>query len=381
MLTLLAGSCASVETPPGGPPDFTAPALLSVTPDSGTVNPGLDDPIWFAFDEVVSEQSGGGLQNLFEISPRPRAIRVSWKRSRIGVKPREGWIRNAVYQVRLKKGVADLSNNRTTRERIIILSTGGEIPATVIAGKAIDWLNGKAASGASIEALRLPDSLAYTGTVDSAGGYRLTSIPRGHYRILTFLDQNRNDRRERIEAYDSIEVDLDSTAAIDFWLAQRDTIGPRVRGVSSIDSLAFSVEFNQPLDTVPPGRGSVRVLALPDSVELPVSDVMFKSTYDSVAAELKRLADTAAVPDSLAVPDTAAVADTAAVEEVPDSSDIQRLLARRPRLETGIAVQMVNPLAEGGRYLVFVTVTNLLGAGGEVRGALNIPKPEPRDSL
>ena len=50
---------------------------LSVEPDSGAVVPGLEDAVRFQFDEVVSEGSGGGLDNLVELSPRAEEIDVA----------------------------------------------------------------------------------------------------------------------------------------------------------------------------------------------------------------------------------------------------------------------------------------------------------------
>ena len=39
LLTAFLAACAVIEDPPGGPPDFAAPVLVSVTPDSGAVVP------------------------------------------------------------------------------------------------------------------------------------------------------------------------------------------------------------------------------------------------------------------------------------------------------------------------------------------------------
>jgi hypothetical protein len=54
-----------------------------VTPDSGAVVPELDDAVRIQFDEVINEQSGGGLDKLVRLSPRVDELDVNWKRSAI----------------------------------------------------------------------------------------------------------------------------------------------------------------------------------------------------------------------------------------------------------------------------------------------------------
>ena len=46
----LVGACASMQAPPGGPPDPDPPVLLAITPDSGAELPDFDDDVEFQFD-------------------------------------------------------------------------------------------------------------------------------------------------------------------------------------------------------------------------------------------------------------------------------------------------------------------------------------------
>ena len=157
LLVALAGGCATIQQPPGGPPDFTPPIIVSFSPDSGAVLDGFSDDAVIQFDEVIREPSGGGLERLVRLSPRHEELSVSWKRTRITVKPKGGWKSAVVYHLTLLPGVTDLQNNRSDSTRTIIFSTGGPIPDTRLTGTVINWEEGRAATGALVEAVLLPD--------------------------------------------------------------------------------------------------------------------------------------------------------------------------------------------------------------------------------
>src|SRR5256885_5191280 len=54
------GGCASVGTPPGGPPDSAPPRILHVQPESGAVVPKYGGDVVIQFDETVDEMPGAG---------------------------------------------------------------------------------------------------------------------------------------------------------------------------------------------------------------------------------------------------------------------------------------------------------------------------------
>ncbi len=54
------GGCASIGTPPGGPPDSTPPRIVHVRPESGAVVPNYHGDAVIQFDEIVEEMAGGG---------------------------------------------------------------------------------------------------------------------------------------------------------------------------------------------------------------------------------------------------------------------------------------------------------------------------------
>ena len=225
LLAAFLGACAAMQEPPGGPPDFESPIILAITPDSGAVAEGFDDAIEIQFDEVLDERS---IENLLLLSPRPEELEVTWRRSRVTVRPKGGWQENVVYHFTILPGFADLRNNRLDSGRTVVFSTGGEIPNTSISGTIIDWESGKSAPRALIEAVLLPDSLVYTASADSIGDSEISLLPPGSYLIVATVDQNNNRLRDPREFFDSVFVQLDSTVTKVLWTVAHDTVGPRI---------------------------------------------------------------------------------------------------------------------------------------------------------
>jgi hypothetical protein len=120
----------------------------------------------FQFDEVISEggtpnrgEGNGGLEKLVILSPTNRVPEVSWKRSRITVRPKEGWRPNRVYRVQLLPGVTDLRNNRSTEGAVLTFSTGAPKPQLTLQGQLVDWNTARPPANGLVIATLLPDSL------------------------------------------------------------------------------------------------------------------------------------------------------------------------------------------------------------------------------
>ncbi len=381
----LAAACASMQPPPGGPPDEDPPILLAIVPDSGTTVEGFDDDVEFQFDEVLTER---GLDRLFLISPRHEEISVSWKRSRITVRPGDAWRPNVAYVVTMLPGVTDLRTNRFTDRRTIVFSTGGPIPDTRIRGAIVDWESGRIARRGVVEALRPADSLTWIATSDSLGRFELAHLPFGTYQLKAGPDANNNGRIDPREPYDSTTlVVFDSLITRDFWAFRHDTLGPRVTGVTLVDSQSVAIEFSQSLTAALPSLDAISILQLPDSIRIAVQQVMRRAEFDSLRAVARAAADSAAAADSTPADTTggavavAAVPEPPVVEEAePDTSQVAQLLAQRPALYSEIVVVTAAPLVPGTDYWIEATVSNLLLIVLQSGRPLNIPAAAAPDS-
>jgi len=415
LLSALAFGCASQGTPPGGPPRTTPAAILRTVPESGTVVPDFRGKAVVQFDEVIDEApgspgpSGGAITGLAQkivLSPVAGDVKVSWHRSAIHVAPEEGWKPNRVYHLEVLPGIADLRRNVTKAGKTIVFSTGGALPAAALSGTALLWVEQRLLTQAVIRAAPLPDTAAYVTLTDSAGNFRLREIPPGRYRVWAVQDQNNNRRQDRREPFDTVTVTVDSTASVVLWAFVHDTVGPRIRTVEPVDSIALRITFSQPLDPArAPDTGAVHVFALPDTTPVAVRALYRPAQFDSIQARaravadsLKRLQDTTARRDTTARPRTPAPAaprapavagapgapsrrDTAAARV--DTARVRKLLSQRPVPYDRLVVQTARPLTPGAKYLVRVrAAVGLSGVAGDGVGVVQIPvpKPAPRDT-
>lgn len=386
LLTLVA--CARIEPPPGGPPDQAPPYLVSVSPDTMASLPGFDGEVEFQFNEVISEGSSpnrgtgtGDLERLVLLSPTDRVPEVSWKRSRITVRPREGWRPNTVYRVELLPGVMDLRNNRAnTLSRTLTFTTGGQMPRDTLALRVYDWTTGRPAARALVEAFLLPDSLRYRFTTDSAGRIAATPLPEGEFLVYAVIDANGNSLREEREAFDSSTV-ATGADSVELWTFPHDTTPPRVREALPRDSVTVAVQFSQPLHpAMALDRDSVSVWRQADSSAVEVAWLLTGSQADSLqraerdsaaavrAAEAEALADSAAPRDSAPAARAKPGAGPGAIAEEP---------ASRPALTDRLMLRLASPMDSAGRYGFSIRgVRNVTGVSADVSGVFVAPEPQ-----
>ena len=368
-ILLAVAACARIEPPPGGPPDVTPPRLVSVRPESLASVPGFRGEVVFQFDEVVSEGGSandglgtGDLERLILLSPTVGVPEVRWHRTRIGVRPREGWKDGRVYRVQLLPGVTDLHNNRSLAERIVTFRTGGPAPETTLRGSVHDWVAGRPARGALVEAVLLPDSLTYRALADSNGAFVLGPLPKGEYLVYGVIDLSHNGRRDPRDQFDSVRVAPGATAVGELWTFPRDTIGPRLASVTVQDSVTLALAFSQPLD--PRQRldsTAARVRLLPDSTPVGVRTLLAPAAHDSQYQRPRARTDSGRGRVDSARAPAVPPAKTAADES-------------RAALNDRLLLTLAAPVAAGAKYLVEVRgVRNVSGAAASPRLVLAVP--------
>jgi hypothetical protein len=382
-------ACARIEPPPGGPPDRAAPRLVATRPDSFATLRGFNGEAEFQFDEVVSEggtpsqgQGTGGLEKLVILSPTTRVPEVNWRRSRITVKPKEGWRPNRVYRVQLLPGVTDLRNNRSPDGAVLTFTTGAPRPQSTLKGLVVDWSTSRPAAGALIVASLLPDSLPYRGVADSSGRFSLGPLPAGDYYITGVLDQNQNLLQDSREAYGTARVQQGRFDAGELWAFAHDTVPPRIQTATADDSVSATITFTQKLD--PRQRltpKDARLRLLPDSVPVAIVSILPKAVDDSLHRRTP-VADTAAA-DTLRANDSlpGRRRPGVALREQPQT---EAALTSRPPLFDRLVVRVPRPWAPGARLVLEIRgVRNITGASGTAVGVIAVPekpKPTPRDT-
>lgn len=369
-------SCASPGMPPGGPEDRLPPELVTITPDSGALN-AQPRQVVFRFDEVVSERPVGvpALDRLFLISPRDGEPKVDWRRSAIAVRPRRGWRPNTVYTVTMLPGLADLRSNARKQGATVLFSTGAAIPDTRITGIVFDWIAGKPAPRAAIEAIAT-DSTIYVASADSTGRFEMAHLPLGKYTVRGYMDANSNRSVDSREAWDSLGIVLTGTASVELLAFVHDTIGPRINTVTVQDSVTLRVNFDKPIHPNQVIEPALFRLMTADSAPLPIL-----SAQSAKSAELARAAAEKAKQDSARARDTTARLETPRVP-LPVRNAARRDTTpvptpSRPIPEAELTLKLGNPIATGVSYrLRAIEIQGLLGIRRTSDRVFTQPKPK-----
>ena len=405
--------CASTGDPPGGPPRTTPPVLLATVPESGAVLTAPPRRVEFDFDEVIGERIAAPqptLAGAVLVSPATGPVSVDWHRDHITISIKGGFRPQRIYRVELLPVVADLHQNKMKVGRTIVFSTGPEIPTATLAGTVVDWTGGRAANGALVQALLLPDSLPYLALADSAGNFSLRQMPPGDYLVYGILDQNNNRRRDPREAFDTARVALTDSALVGLFAFTHDTLGPRIRSADLVDSVTVKITFDRPVSPdVAVDTSMVHVSPLADSTQtVALAAVLTTTTYDSAAkAETAARAAAQAAKDSAARAAAAARDTTHRAAPTPqpaaarppvrppplgaapggatppatrhDTSRAMRLLAQHPAPSDTRVLRFAAPLEPGTRYAVMTS--NVVGLTGvrstQGRTTFSVPRPRP----
>ena len=383
--------------------------IVHVSPESGSVVPKWNDDVSIQFDEVIDEQAAGtggggvgsGLEREVLLSPAQRGVKVGWHRSRVSVRPREGW-KKRVYRLEILPGFVDMRRNRFDSTKVVVFSLGPEIGHARIGGIALKWVEQGIMARALVEAVPLPDSVGYLTLADSGGQFNLTNLQPGRYIVYATNDENNDHRRGLREAYDSTIVTLDSSTNVALFAFPHDTNPPRPRAATFVDSLDVRVEFSQALDpSTALDTSHLHVLALPDSTPLGAERVFTEKQFDSVTtaaaaardtSRAKMAHDTSAQPNIHPTvpppppPQAAPARGGAGRRPQPsrthvDTALVRQLLAQRPIPSDKFVIRLVRPLKPDTRYAVRVRgATNLVGKKGDGDIGFSTPKPAPVDS-
>lgn len=405
-----AAGCASPGVPPGGPEDNAPPRVLRISPDTGATGVRPREVV-FTFDEVVSETprgagvggSGGAgtagagdpLAPLFQVSPRVGSVEVDWRRDRVAVRPRRGFRDSTTYTVTMLAGLADLRDNVRDSATVLVFSTGPARARNSIGGVVFDWVNGKPAARAVVEAIA-PDSTIYYTIADSVGRFTIANIPIGSYLVKGAVDVNANRSVDPREGFDTLRVDANvvarnDTAAAELYAFVRDTIGPRLLSATPRDSTTLRVTFDRPLVPGQPLSPASFSLVAADSSVVLIQNVLTAADYDSLVARRTRAsADSAARarPDTAARAraqrDSVARADSLARVARDTSAAARRRrvvpppVPRRPTPSTDVVLVLAAPLRPQTAYRL--TARELRSLSGRARTServFNTPRAEP----
>jgi hypothetical protein len=390
----LVAACASEQFPPGGPILHTTPKITVMIPDTNAVDVKAKHVV-IGFDRVMSETPSGAsaLDQIFLVSPWDGQPNVDWHRNHITVTPRKGMRPNTAYTVTMLAGVNDLHGNSIKKEFSLTFSTGPTIPSTAIRGIIFDWVAGKAAVKALVEAISRPDTtLVYITMADSAGRFALQHLPAGTYKVQGWLDANSNRKRDARELFDTTTVTLTDSLRTELLAFIHDTTGPRIGDIRVVDSVTLRATLDKGIDPAQDIAALHMSLKAKDSSSVPIARITAGPVFDSLlAAKHKAHDDSLARVDSLRRADSGVTGrDTLALRRRAMQRQARRdsvAVAARPKPSkppptTEIVVQLGGMLVPGQAYRLSAdSVRNLQHYARNSALAFTLPKVASKDSL
>jgi hypothetical protein len=261
LLALLLVQCAGQIPPPGGPEDRTPPAITRTFPDTNATRV-VADHIELEFSEYVDRRSAE--ESIF-ISPYVGHLEFDWSGTEVEVRFSEQLRKNTTYVVTVGTDVVDYrARNRMASGFTLAFSTGDSIDHGAISGRVFD----EKPEGIMIFAYQLhslvrdtlnparvkPDYIMQTG---KDGGFTLSNIAMGEYRVFAIRDQYKNllyDRQVDQFGCPTSDVVLtnDHPRIEDVWfrMSEEDTSKPFLSSIQVINRNRVNVRFSEPVDTV-----------------------------------------------------------------------------------------------------------------------------------
>ena len=197
-LLLLIVGCATVDVPPGGDIDVTAPQLVRSYPDSAEtlVNPSY---IKMEFDEYIVLNNLKS--NLIISPPLQKSFDVKQKGKSLTLELNEYLLENTTYQFYFGNTVKDLNEGNETKDLRLIFSTGSYLDSSTLTGHILDAFTKEPQEGVKVFLFSNPgDSCLYKETpeyvtvTNKSGRFVFQNIKDKDYAVFGVKDDNNNNR-------------------------------------------------------------------------------------------------------------------------------------------------------------------------------------------
>lgn len=195
---LVISSCASVQSPTGGPRDTIPPKIVSEEPKNLTRN-FVAEKIEIEFDEYIK------LANEFteiSISPALDALPEFKARKRIlEIKFTEPLAEKTTYTINFGKAITDVNESNILTNYTYVFATGDQIDSLSLSGTVTSALTKEKLKDVTVFILPTSqDSLfgkkraSFFTTTDTAGAFSLKNLREDTYRIYALSEQGGGDR-------------------------------------------------------------------------------------------------------------------------------------------------------------------------------------------
>ncbi|RPI01797.1 MAG: hypothetical protein EHM72_05655 [Calditrichaeota bacterium] len=253
-------TCANQGYPPGGPEDKSPPFVRSTFPPPDSTNVSRDLMVIIEFSEPVIPRTAE--ESIFITPFSGDNLRFKWRHDRqLSISFADSLLALRTYVITIGAGAKDRRNNMMKNSFRLAFSTGPTLDSGKIEGR----IFGEKVEGAQVWAYDLSQNAfpnpaelfpLYVTQVGKDGIYMLTNMALGTYRLFAVLDQNVNNLYDPNFDWLGIthrDIPLDSTnlsaAPLNFRLALRDTLAPRLESARAPDNRHVDLRFSEPMRT------------------------------------------------------------------------------------------------------------------------------------
>ena len=196
LFELLVSECANPRTPTGGPKDTIPPSLVEAFPPSESINTN-EQEITLVFTEFINVEK---LKTNLIITP---SIEIKYKsipkKNELTLKFEKPFPDSTTITFNFFDGITDVNERTPAVNLTYVFSTGDFIDSLKVSGQVNHLMTGTPSENTIVGLFSYTDTLdifitkpTYFTSSDEEGQFEIRNIESGSYRILAFVDTNRN---------------------------------------------------------------------------------------------------------------------------------------------------------------------------------------------
>ncbi len=196
LILLIISGCASIKPLEGGDEDVTPPKVLSVKPDSASLN-ASSQSIVFTFDEYIKTNNAS---QLLLISPaQKKNPDISIKGKQLTIKLEDTLKANTTYTIQFNGAIADNNEGNPLESYRYIFSTGDYIDSLKYSGYVTQLPSGEICEDCNVhlyeshnDSVVMFDKPDYLAKTDKTGNFYFTNLPNADFKVYVIKDDNKN---------------------------------------------------------------------------------------------------------------------------------------------------------------------------------------------
>ena len=244
--------CAKMGTPTGGPVDKEAPRIVSHYPPADALQVRQDAEVEIVFSEMMDRER---TEEAIFISPAgPQRLKWNGATLRVAIP----LAADRTYVLTVGAGARDLRGNSLAESFTLAFATGEKLDQGLVRGRVYNAHQPTAR--AHVWAYDLGtfagrfgfDEPSYQIQSDADGAYEFTRLAQGRYRVLAFVDDNRNALPDTDEwlALPAADVAVGEAVAVagDLALARTSAVNVELKRIQAVHDKRLLLLFAAAVD-------------------------------------------------------------------------------------------------------------------------------------